>query len=316
MPMSLPSPQRNANDCEAATRVRRSLTIAGPGVVRKRVGDEGDAGLQHVDLDAMAAAAALALEQRAENAVAGKHSGGVVRDRRSARLRTLRIELQAGDPAQRHRDVVVGRTRAVGPRRAESGDRAMDQPRIGGREDVGSQAELFEHARPKVLQQDVGTRDELEHDRASRLAAQVEADAALAAVVGHEVGAVLPAAEAAEGIALRRLDLDHLGAEIDQHHAGQRRRDHGAELDHAHAFENVGHCAHARSPGTYRACDSAAIPGRHAAASQSEIGARHRRVARQRAWPRLRRRCGRARADRRVRRSPAPGGHSAPPSGC
>src|SRR5687768_13785981 len=69
----------------------------GPGVVRNRVGDEGDAGLQHVDLDAMAAAAALALEQRTENAVAGKHAGGVVRDRGAARLRALRIELQAGD---------------------------------------------------------------------------------------------------------------------------------------------------------------------------------------------------------------------------
>ena len=59
--------------------------------------------------------------------------------------------------------------------------------------------------------------------------------------------AVVAAAETAERIAaLRVLDLDHFGAEIGQHHAGERRGDHRAELDDADALEHLGHRAASR----------------------------------------------------------------------
>ena len=144
-------------------------------------------------------------------------------------------------PAQRHRDIVVGRPRTVGPGLAEAGDRAMDQPGVGGLEDVLSQSELGHDRRAGSSPAARRRARELEQDRSSRVGAQVELDAALAAIVGDEVRAVLPAAEAAERIALRRLDLDDLGAEIGQHQARERRRDHRAQLDDAHALENVGH---------------------------------------------------------------------------
>src|SRR5258708_5024946 len=66
--------------------------------IGERVGDEGDARLQHVDVDATAAAAAFALIQGAEDAVGREHAGGIVRDRRAARLRMRGIDLQAEDP--------------------------------------------------------------------------------------------------------------------------------------------------------------------------------------------------------------------------
>ena len=215
---------------------------ARPGVVRERIGNEGDARLQHVDLDAVAAAGPLAIVKSAEDAVAREHAGGVVGDGRPARLRMLRVELQAEDAAQRHRHIIVGRPLAVGPGFAEPGDRAMDQPGIGGLERLLPQSELGHDAGPIILEQDVGAGEELEQDGTARLRAQVELDAALAAVVGDEIRAVLPAAEIAERIAaLRMLDLDHVGAEIGEHHAGERRRDHRAQLDHVHALEDIGH---------------------------------------------------------------------------
>ena len=154
----------------------------------------------------------------------------------------LRVELETRDAAQRHRDVVVGRPRAVGPRCAKSRDRAVDQPGIRGREDVISQSKLLHDAGPVILEQHVGAGDELEQDRSALVRAQVELNAALAAIVGDEIRTVLLAAKGPERIAaLRMLDLDHLRAEVGQHHARKRSRDHGAQLDHAHALENVGH---------------------------------------------------------------------------
>ena len=80
---------------------QRVVLDAHLGVIGERVGNERDRRLQHVDLDAPAPAGALALVQRAEDAVAGVHAGGVVGDGRAAGLRVFRIEQEARDAAQR-----------------------------------------------------------------------------------------------------------------------------------------------------------------------------------------------------------------------
>jgi hypothetical protein len=118
----------------------------------------------------------------------------------------------------------------------------MNQPGVRGREDILAQSKLLHDAGPVILEQHIGAGDELEQDRSAGVRAQVELDAALAAVVGDEIRTVLLAAKGPERIAaLRMLDLDHVGAEVGQHHARERSRDHGAQLDDAHALENVGH---------------------------------------------------------------------------
>jgi len=90
----------------------------------------------------------------------------------------------------------------------------MDQPGVCGCEGVIPQSKLLHDAGPVILEQHVGTGDELEQDRSALVRAQVELNAALAAVVGDEIRAVLLAAEGPERIAaLRMLDLDHLRAE-------------------------------------------------------------------------------------------------------
>jgi len=65
----------------------------------------------------------------------------------------------------------------------------------------------------------------------------VERDAALVAVVGLEVRRILPAQIHAVRITVGALDLDHIGAEIGEHHPGARTGDEGALLNDADALE-------------------------------------------------------------------------------
>src|SRR5581483_4363575 len=122
---------------------------------------------------------------------------------------------------------------AVGAVGAEACDGAVDQPRVGLLQHVAAERKAVHDASTVVLDQDIGAAEKLEQNVTPGGIAQVELDAALAAIVGDEMRAVEPAAKAAERIAaLRMLDLDHLG---------ERRRDHGAELHHAHALQYVRH---------------------------------------------------------------------------
>ena len=183
----------------------------------------------------------------------------------------LGIELKAQDTAQRDRDIVVGRTRAIGPRGAEPRDRAVDQPGIGGAEDIVRQSELLHDAGPIILEQDVGAREEPQHDGSARFGAQVELNAALAAVVCDEVRAVLPAPETPERVALRGFDLDHVGAEIGQHQPRERCRDHRAELDDAHACQHIRHCTQLRPCCRYSAA-CVCIPAYSLSVSDCRVG--------------------------------------------
>ena len=79
------------------------------------------------------------------------------------------------------------------------------------------------------------------HDCLRARVAQVEHQAALAAVVPLEAlaGSRHHAARAAEGIALGRLHLDHVGAEVGEELPDHRAGDDLAELEHADAIEGA-----------------------------------------------------------------------------
>src|SRR2546429_220406 len=55
----------------------------------------------------------------------------------------------------------------------------------------------------------------------------------------------------ARAIAVDRLDLDHLGAHVGQHHAAGRAHDHVREFDDAQAFERLGKGSAARHAATF-----------------------------------------------------------------
>ena len=99
---------------------------------------------------------------------------------------------------------------------------------------IGAKPLLVELAVAKVLQEHVGGGEQPMHGLAVFGLGEIEHDAALAAVEQREEGGA-HAAEAAGLVAGRRLDLDHLGAELRQDHAAGRTHHHVGHLDDPHA---------------------------------------------------------------------------------
>ena len=86
--------------------------------------------LEHRDFDEPALPVRPRSKQRAEHAVGGIDAGDRIRQRRPQEARPFRIDHDAEKPAQRLRHGVVARPIDVRTARAETADRAVDQPRI------------------------------------------------------------------------------------------------------------------------------------------------------------------------------------------
>jgi hypothetical protein len=70
---------------------------------------------------------------------------------------------------------------------------------------------------------------------------EVERDAALVAAgdLEPQAVAVLRLAHLAQRVAVRVLDLDDIGAEVGEHHGGQRPREHRRAVDHLEPGERA-----------------------------------------------------------------------------
>src|SRR5207302_865383 len=102
--------------------------------------------------------------ERGDDRDGGMEAGHDV-DERNARLRWRPVGL-AGDrhqPALRLHDEVVSRALG-GPVPAEAGDRAVDDGRVALVDRRRAQTEPLSGAWPEVLEHDVGTRAEVEHE--------------------------------------------------------------------------------------------------------------------------------------------------------
>ena len=107
---------------------------------------------------------------------------------------------------------------------------------MAGRQNlVIAQVPAFHGARQIVLHQHVGVLQQRCQDGASFGPRQVEAERALAAVDGTEIGGVAGIverrAEQPRLVARRRLDLDHVGAVIGQHLGAERAGQHARQVD-------------------------------------------------------------------------------------
>ena len=107
----------------------------------------------------------------------------------------------------------------------EPSDRAVHQVRPGRRQVGVAEAEPLGHTRPPALHHDVGGQYEVASPVAAFGTGQVDNDAALPPVPLGERRC------AAVGVALGRLNLHDVGAEVAQHHGGQRTGQAGAEVD-------------------------------------------------------------------------------------
>src|ERR1700677_4499679 len=131
---------------------------------------------------------------------------------------------------------VAGRMRAR-PSLAISADRGIDKPRVSLGERIEAQAEPRSCTGSEVLDQDVRRASQPLHDRTALIALHVDAQAALVTVHREEVRRVLalkrrappPGVVAVPDV----LDLDHIRAEIAEHHGGERSRQRPGQVKHA-----------------------------------------------------------------------------------
>ena len=190
-----------------------------------------------------AAGSPFTCQQAATSAHRGIHAGQVVADGNpAARRRVLRLAGAGGEVAQAaHRlaDRAEGRLVAVGPVLAVAADAGDDEARVHRVQRVRAEAVALELAGAEILHQRIGLGDELLELRLPVRAFEVERDRELVAAMHAEPDGVAidRRAPAAHRVALGRLHLDHLGAEIGQQPGGEGRGDVVAELDDPEAGE-------------------------------------------------------------------------------
>ena len=140
---------------------------------------------------------------------------------------------------------------ASGASERVAADGRVDERRPLGDERLATEAEPLRAAGQEVLDDDVGAQRESPHDVLAAGIAQVDRDAALAAVHAHEVRRLAAREGRAPGAGLVALagplDLDDLGAEVGQQHRAVRPRQHAGQVEDADAGERTGHLLGATS---------------------------------------------------------------------
>jgi hypothetical protein len=195
---------------------------------------------EHADLEVLTLPGAVPGVQRGQDAERGGVTGDRVGQRRAAQPRVLRIQEQPGQAAVAERHAVVGRHRRVGAAAAESADAAVHQLRADARQHVPADTQALHHAGTEVLDQDVRGPHQVEQAGAVLVGLEVEHDAALPPVEGHERRVESAGLPLAERVARRGLDLDDVGAHLGQQHRGAGTGDVGAEVQHAHVRQRQG----------------------------------------------------------------------------
>ena len=191
---------------------------------------ERDRALEHRRLDAAALAGLRTPRQRR------RHRDGevqatdlVAEDRRQVARLAAFVGVECRDARSRLDDVVVRRLAGVRSALVVPGREGVDQAGPQGRETVVVEAEACGRLGTHVMHDDVGTAHEPVEHLAGRGLLQVERNRALVAIeaeVARAHGARAARPHGAEQVALRRLDLDHVRAEV-----AQRARRVGPEHD-------------------------------------------------------------------------------------
>ena len=201
---------------------------------------QGGHRVQQRRLDLLADAGALADEQRREHRLRGERRGVIVDQRDADVLRRAAEALERHDPghALQHRI----EPRAVDERAggAEGRGGAVDEARIQRAQRRFADTEPVRHARAHVLHDDVAVAREPLDDGAPLGRLEVEGDGPLAAVPGEE------ARQLAERVALERLDLHDVGAEIGEHRRRVGAGDVARQVDDADALQRSPEIGHRR----------------------------------------------------------------------
>ena len=156
------------------------------------------------------------------------------------------VSVDAGEALD---DGVVGGTVAVAPGAAEAHEVADDEPRIAAAQAFRVEPEPAERRRPHIGDEHVGGGEQAVQRFAAFLALEVERQRPLVAVevreLAGELAGVRLAAERAQEVAARRLDLDDVGAVVGEKERRGRPHHDGGEIDDPYSGERA---AHARLP--------------------------------------------------------------------
>ncbi len=133
----------------------------------------------------------------------------------------------------------------IGPGLAEGRKTGVDDARIDCPNRFEAHAQLVDGAGPEVLGHDIDLRRQPQEQFPAFRLFQIEAQASLVAVLGHELSAFAVGENGAEvaGIvtAADLLDLDDVGTEIGQHHVPDRSGSHDRQFEDAYSFEGQRH---------------------------------------------------------------------------
>ena len=195
-------------------------------------------------LDALALAAAVAVAQRHHDPERGVRAGEQI-DRRRADpdRRPAGLAGDAHVPRVGLQQLVIAGPVAHRPGLAEARHAAVDHRRGELAHRVVADAEPVGDSRLEALDHDVRGGDEPADRLLPGLGLQVDGDARLVAVQRQEQTAELLAgtesghAPAPRALALARLHLDHLGAEVAEQHRTRRSRHRGGEVDDPDAVQ-------------------------------------------------------------------------------
>ena len=207
--------------------------------------------LRHRHVDPVAAAGALALVERGQDARRALercvHIAVAVRIVRvvgSAVVfhRAAGVALGLGDARLGAHHGGVGAPTHPGPGLAVAADRGVHDARVTRRYGLVAEAHSRSHAGAEVLDEHVALLGQGEQQLARLGLVHVEADVALAGVLLDEVAgeAVHPRVGEAGHVAIGRLDLDDLGAEVAEHPGAVRPTEHAGEIEHADTGQRAG----------------------------------------------------------------------------
>ncbi len=226
-------------------RAARARRLAGGEMDRRMPVQLLQSGLDQRGLDDLAASGLLLVLIGGQDADRRQDAGIDIGDRVAcAQRRTAFLAGDAHQPGIALRDQVEAALVGGRAGAAIARDRAIDQAGIDLRQHVVAEPELFERALAEVLDQHVGVAHHPQQHLLALGRLQVERDRALVAVQ-HQEGR-RHAVDARIAIAARivaavgLLDLDHVGAEVGQHHAAGRAGHDLGQLEHAHAGEGAG----------------------------------------------------------------------------
>ncbi len=218
------------------------------------VAHQGNLRIQERDVDALSLAGSLAGEERRKDGVRGEDACGDIGDghARPVGLSPDGTRDAHEPPLCLNHEVIAGPV-TVGPAVPVAGDRAVDQPRPQRLQGLVVQTPALHRTGPEILHQDVRPADQLSQDLQAALRFQVQRHAAFVPVYADEIGRFAPLGKgrpprARVVPAFGSLHLDHLCAEIPQHHGAVRTGEDARQIKYAHPFEQRSGLPHNTPP--------------------------------------------------------------------